>query len=114
MYAEIVRSIEANENAWDSNFDRFESILYRKITHRKTEERQVNTGTSTGSAKKWYCRDWNKTDGCLKNSPHRAWFGTGSSAVSRMVIHMCASCYMKEKTQREHPEGSDACPYKEA
>ena len=30
MYAAILRSIETKEHTWDSNFDRFEAILYRR------------------------------------------------------------------------------------
>ena len=31
MYAAILSSIETGEYSWESNFDRFESILYRKV-----------------------------------------------------------------------------------
>ena len=105
MYAAILRSIETLEYNWDSNFDRFESILYRHVQGRaktEKEDRQV---------KKWYCREYNKPEGCNKNSPHKAWIGTGANAQSKMVIHMCAACWMREKMHREHPEGSDGCPH---
>ena len=75
IYAAILRSIEAEDNTWDSNFDRFESILHRRYPPRRTEDRQTPS-QATGPTKKWYCRDWNKAEGCTKNSPHRAWFGT--------------------------------------
>ena len=107
MYAAIVRSIEAEENTWSSNFDRFESILYRRIPQKsaKTEER------SSAGGKKWFCRDWNR-NGCNKNAPHRAWFGTGTAAVARTVLHMCAACYMRDKitlkvTRTVHTETND-------
>ena len=113
IYAAILRSIKAEDNTWDSNFDRFESILHRRYPPRRTEDRQTPS-QATGPTKKWYCRDWNKAEECTKNSPHRAWFGTGNNAVSRQVLHICAACYMKEKAQRDHPEGTEGCPYKEA
>ena len=36
MYAAILTSIETKEYSWESNFDRFETILYRKaaVDHR--------------------------------------------------------------------------------
>ena len=110
MYAAILRSIETKEHTWDSNFDRYETILYRKTPIRK--EDRTGSGPGTNS-KKWFCRDWNKGN-CTKSSPHKSWFGTGTNAVQRTVLHMCATCYMKEKTQKEHPEGHESCPHKGA
>ena len=34
MYAAILTSIETKEYSWESNFDRFETILYRRTSHR--------------------------------------------------------------------------------
>ena len=31
MYAAILTSIETGEYMWESNFDRFETILYRRV-----------------------------------------------------------------------------------
>ena len=110
MYAAILRSIEANENTWEANFDRFESILYRKTPLRREEKER---GGASPSNKKWFCRDWNKGN-CNKTAPHKAWFGSGTNAVSRTVLHICATCYMKDRTQKDHPETHESCPHKEA
>ena len=109
MYAAILRSIETKENTWESNFDRYETILYR----RAPIKREDKPGQTSSNSKKWFCRDWNKGN-CQKSSPHKAWFGTGTNAVQRTVLHICATCYMKEKAQRDHPEGQETCPHKEA
>ena len=109
MYAAILRSIETRENTWENNFDRYEAILYK----RAPTKREDRTGTQQGSSKKWFCRDWNKGN-CSKSAPHKAWFGTGTNAIQRTVLHMCATCYMKDKTQKDHPEGSENCPHKDA
>ena len=108
MYAAILRSIETRENSWESNFDRYETILYRKTINKKEDRQSMG---QTG--KKWFCRDWNKGN-CTKNSPHKSWFGTGQNAIQRTVLHMCATCYIKDKKEKEHQEGSDNCPHKEA
>ena len=110
MYAAILRSIETKENTWESNFDRYETILYRRQPTSRKEEKAIGAGIPT---KKWFCRDWNKGN-CTKTAPHKSWFGTGSNAVQRTVLHMCAVCYMKDHLQKDHPESSEACPHKQA
>ena len=110
MYAAIVRSIEARENTWESNFDRFETILYRRtITNSNTNKYSTKQEVNK---KIWFCRDWNK-EGCTKNTPHKAWFGSGPSAIQRTVSHVCATCYLKDRSQRDHPETSESCPHRD-
>ena len=117
MYSAILRSIEAKEYTWADNFDRFETILYRRTAQaHKDNLRGGNRSDRSDreAQKKWFCRDWNKSEGCQKQSPHKAWFGTGANAVSRMVQHICAACYMKDRASREHPETHDSCPHRNA
>ena len=87
MYAAIVTSIEAGENTWESGFDRFESILYKRIPGRTPKERT--------EIKKWYCREFNRAEGCTKQSPHKG--QVGAAGITRTVLHMCAACWMKDK-----------------
>ena len=112
MYAAIVTSIETKEYSWESNFDRFETILYRRTwgENRVQNDRQVIDREST--ARKRFCQDYNKPEGCPKNSPHVTWFRNGPSAVKRTVYHLCAACLIREKQQREHPEGHPECPHR--
>ena len=111
MYAAILRSIEAKEYTWADNFDRFETILYRKASlYTKQSAREP---IREWDQKKWFCRDWNN-GGCSKQAPHRAWVGTGANQVSRVVVHICAACYMKERAVKEHPEGHESCPHRRA
>ena len=107
MYSAILTSIEARENTWESNFDRFESILYR----RSYNQPQTNRATRERNDKKWFCRDYNKPEGCNKQSPHKAAVGAGG--ILRTVIHICAPCYLRDKAERRHPEGHDSCPHKD-
>ena len=110
MYAAIVRSIETKEYTWSDNFDRFENILYKKTPD--TRSHQTSKQARPEIQKKWFCMDWNKPEGCTKQAPHKAWFGVGTNAVSRTVLHMCAACYMKDKTVKDHPETHESCPHK--
>ena len=105
MYSAIVRSIETGENTWESSFDRFESILYRRQAPRPGREREREP------PKKWFCRDYNKAEGCNKTSPHKA--QVGQAGITKTVLHMCAACWMREKVERKHPEGHHSCPVKD-
>ena len=112
MYAAIVTSIETREYSWESNFDRFETILYRKAvmagrTHMGDHKQEREAG------RKRFCRDFIRPEGCPKNSPHPAWFGNGPSATRQTVYHYCAACLIHDKQHREHPEGHPDCPHKD-
>ena len=108
MYAAILTSIETKEYSSESNFDRFETILYRKVA---IEGRAHYTEPREKEGRKRFCREYNRPKGCPKNSPHPVWFGNGPSAVKRMVFHYCAACQIGDKQQREHPEGHMDCPH---
>ena len=45
---------------------------------------------------------------CTKKSPHSAVIGN----ERKMVRHICATCYLKDKIASEHPETSDECPHR--
>ena len=113
MYAAILTSIETKEYFWESNFDRFETILYRKaLGDNRTHQPEARQDRELG--RKRFCRDFNRPEGCPKNSPHPVWMGTGSAAVKRMVYHFCAACLIRDRQQRDHPEGHPDCPYNRA
>ena len=102
---------ETQEYSWESNFDRFESILYRKVLTEWTEPDRERDSRPTDTRKR-FCRDYNKPEGCPKNSPHPVWFGNGPSVQKRMVYHLCAVCLIRDKISREHPEGHPDCPHR--
>ena len=111
MYAAILSSIETREYSWESNFDRFESILYRRVLTDRGQEKDHREHRSA-EGKKRFCRDFNKPEGCNKSSPHQVWFGTGPSAYKKLVYHYCAACLIRDKVARDHPEGHQDCPHK--
>ena len=104
MYAAILTSIETREYSWESNFDRFETILYRRTAMENCPQQQ--------EGRKRFCRDYNK-EGCPKNSPHTVWVGNGPSETKRLVYHFCAACLIRDRQQREHPEGHQDCPHRD-
>ena len=112
MYAAILSSIETREYSWESNFDRFESILYcRALTDRTTGDREAKEHRIQEGRKR-FCRDYNRPEGWPKNSPHLAWMGSGAGVTKRMVYHYCAACLIRDKASREHPEGHADCPHR--
>ena len=111
MYAAILTSIETKEYSWESNFDRFETILYRKVIIENRPHQGDARQHTEREGRKRFCRDYNK-EGCPRNSPHPVWIGNGSSAVKKMVYHYCAACLIRDKQQREHPEGHQDCPHR--
>ena len=73
MYAAILTSIETKEYSWKSNFDRFETILYRKtMIEHKGQQGETRHMDRDQGARKRFCRDYNKAEGCPKNSPQPA------------------------------------------
>ena len=94
MYAAILPSIETKEYSWESNFNRFETILYRKVII-DNRPHHIETRQNTESRKR-YCRDYNK-EGCPKNSPHPVWIGNGPSAVKMLAYHYCAACLVRDR-----------------
>ena len=103
MHAAILTSIEAGENNWDSSFDRFENILYRKLPQKNMAPPK--------ELKKWFYRDYNRPEGCTRASPHKA--QVGAAGITRSVIHMCAKCWMRDKRERPHPESKEGCPHRD-
>ena len=89
------------------------TILYRRVwgDNRMQADNRHQERDSRG--RKRFCRDFNKPEGCPKNSPHTAWFGTGPTGNKRMVYHFCAACLIRDKQQRDHPEGHVDCPHKD-
>ena len=110
MYAAILSSIETREYSWESNFDRFETILYRKAMTEKNQDREGRENKSEG--RKRFRKDYNKPEGCPKSSPHTAWLGSGPGATKRQVFHCCAVCSYKDRVARSHPEGHPDCPHR--
>ena len=113
MYAAILTSIETKEYSWESNFDRFETILYRRtVMDNKPHHPDNRNQERKQGGRKRFCRDFNRPEGCPKNNPHAIWVGNGPSAVKKMVYHYCAACLIRDKQARDHPEGHQDCPHR--
>ena len=68
-YAHILRKIENEEITWAANFDTFERNIYERIATREKVERSDKRTAKQGD---WFCKQFQKIEGCTKDSPHNA------------------------------------------
>ena len=106
-FAHILRRIENKEVTWESDWDTFEQHIYDKIANTVKNEKSKKSNIAESV---WFCKAYQRQEGCAKDSPHLAKIG----ANFRQVQHICASCWLKEKQRKLHPECSVDCPSKEA
>lgn len=57
----------------------------------------------------YWCKDYQKGL-CSETSPHKVQLKPDEKPV--MVVHMCATCYQKDRKKRDHPDGDAMCPHK--
>ena len=102
LYAAVVRSIEMHESAWTADWRHIEEmvidVLDRNVTGKVSGKRQGDM---------WFCRDFNRSDGCDLQAPHEAYI----NKKKWWVKHMCATCWQKGQGVKVHAEVDPACPY---
>ena len=104
-YAHVIRRVANCEIDWTANRDNFERHIYDKIA--------LSTSKIDKSKKPeitWFCKAFQRPEGCPKDSPHSA--KTGNSF--KQVSHICATCWQKEKVKKSHAETSTDSPHREA
>lgn len=113
-YTHILRKIENKEITWEADWDRYERHIYDKIIGGTVKQKEMpkNTKPSTGTKIEttWFCKMYQKQEGCPKDTPHAGKVGN----VYRQLHHICAMCWIKEKVKRFHPEISPDFPQKDA
>ena len=109
-YATILRKVENREIDWEADWERQERHIYDKVAPVQTKiqrnTRTTNT-SSTGNEVVWFCRNYQKIDGCPKDSPHGGRVGN----TFKQLYHICAACWLKDKIKNTHPECSTECPH---
>ena len=99
IHHEVLVELERGNRKWGDNFSDIESLnllLQRKSKTSKTDKKKY-----------WFCASYQRGS-CTKKSPHSAVIGN----ERKMVRHICATCYLKDKIASEHPETSDECPHR--
>ena len=107
-YAHILRRIENREIDWDADWDKYERYIYDKVNSTvPSKNKEVKTKPKNEIT--WFCKMYQKAEGCAKESPHTGRMGN----QFRQLHHICACCWLKEKVKRTHPECSPDCPTKD-
>ena len=117
-FAHILRRLEDREITWRANWDDFERRIYDKVhstvytTNQPptTRPRRTNNAPSNNNEVVWFCKNFQRIEGCPKDAPHPGRIGN----TFRQLHHICAACWLRDKVKKYHPETSSECPHKEA
>ena len=112
-YAHILRKVENGEINWRTDWDKFEHNIYDRVlivSHKSEKLKTSSKATVKSNEFAWFCRAYQKPEGCAKESPHPGRVGN----QLRQSHHICATCWIKEKIKKNHPECSTDCPHMEA
>ena len=116
IYGAVLRKIEVGRATWASDFQTLQSqVVTNKISRpklsleksEKTDKGSKKSGTKSIDNRVLFCRDYQKNRCTHSETPHRATFQNKSV----WVHHMCATCWLKDKTMLAHPETSASCQY---
>ena len=109
-YAHIVHRIENKEIMWEANWDDYERHIYDKVVNSSVGANKMDKVKKQQSEFTYFCKSYQKTEGCRKESPHDIKIGN----VFRQVHHICTTCWCKDRSRKEHSKSSSECPYREA
>ena len=110
-YAVILRDIENGVNDWLGDFYPYQYILSEKPVPptNNVNNSGKNVKRSTNAETYWFCKQYQRPEGCEERPPHVARIGNRD----RIVAHYCAKCYIKDRTKRPHSESAIECPNKD-
>ena len=103
LYAAVVRGIEMHETSWAGDWRHIEEMVIDVLDRNIPFKLKGKKGGEV-----WYCREFNRVEGCELQPPHEAQIGK----KKRWVKHICAQCWFKEQVPRYHSENDDRCPQK--
>ena len=106
LYAAIVGHIERHESTWISDWRDIEDMVLDTV-----RQGDPTSGAATRQKKTevWFCRNFNRQEGCQLPSPHEANVGKRR----RQVRHICAKCWSVDHEARNHGEHETCCPHSE-
>lgn len=117
FYAAWVREIEMGLKTWlDSTHELESAVLskhlksYKNFGYKsgfKKDTRPSSKPTPSSDEEKiWFCSQYQKNK-CANRANHMVVY----KGKMRMAMHICATCWLKDKQKLEHPESSAACPH---
>ena len=117
FYAAWVREIEMGLKTWlDSTHELESAVLSKhvkphkyfanKTSFKKDTRPSSKSNPSSDEEKIWFCSLYQKNK-CSNRANHMVVY----KGKMRMAMHICATCWLKDKQKLEHPESSTACPH---
>ena len=104
LYAAIVNHIKKHETSWVSDWKYIEDMVLESALRNPGDKGKCKLSAIRGE--QWYCRDYNRPEGCNRNAPHEAVV----RGRRHQVKHFCAKCWLNEQEVRNHPECGEDCP----
>ena len=77
-----------------------------KTSFKKNTRPSSKSNPSSDDEKIWFCSLYQKNK-CSNRANHMVVY----KGKMRMAMHICATCWLKDKQKLEHPESSTACPH---
>ena len=107
LYAGVLTAIEMHKTTWMSDWRSIEDMCLDPADRvKRTTSTPMNN--KNGKKEEWFCRNYNRPEGCQLTPPHEA--VVGKAGKKRKVKHFCAACWLKEQIMREHSEVDMTCP----
>lgn len=113
FYAAWLREIELGNKTWDDDPHQIETAILTK--HIRPQQKNAQYANKKDSAKSssekvsekvWFCNLYQRNK-CQHKNSHIAVI----KGEARMCQHICATCWLKDKTKLVHPESSSSCPH---
>ena len=104
IHEEVLTEIERGNRKSSDNFSDIESLNLLVSSQKRENNKDADSSSDT---RVWFCSKFQKGE-CNKTSPHAARIGNST----KMVKHICATCYLKDRLSLEHKELSDKCPHR--
>lgn len=109
-YAAYMRVIELGNSNWSTDFYSVgHPILAQyqpKVKKAFSFQSQIQSSGVHRNAGTWFCAPFNRST-CSKSAPHSATV-RGQQVT---VEHICANCWVKDKSKKFHSEKSNDCPH---
>lgn len=105
-YAAWLRKIEIGERDWSDNPASIEIPILARHVLVKPKMAGARTQVTTDKSSVWFCSPFQRNK-CPEKGEHEG----EVMGIKRHVLHICATCWRKDKTKRSHPESSQECPF---
>lgn len=118
FYAAWLREIELGKKTWSDDSQQIESAILSKYLrlqkglpnkNSKDFSKQSEKKNKSTEEKTWFCSPYQRNK-CQHKGNHLVVI----KGEQRLALHICATCWQKDKIQLSHPECSTSCPHASA